>query len=166
MESVYIDARVLGFGEKPCRIISVCDVASGLVSIAKEVKWSINELTGKNKDNTVIVTDAREIIKNWHLAFDPKEQLEDVISLYQLRNRAKLLSIEPTLTKYAPDNALQVRKIDKSGMQQEFDSSVLNNGHLAILLSVWASSKIALSNSMNDSDNTNKVDSSMMPFSI
>lgn len=163
MQAVMIDTRILGFGENPCRIISVCDVKSGLVIISKEATWSTGNIK-KNKENTVIVTDAMDIVSNWHLGFNPKEDLADVISIYQLRNRAKLLQIKPELTKYAPDNALQIRKVDKSGLQQEFDSSVLNNGHVAVLLSVWAGFKISQSNSLNAE--VEQIDQSMMPFSI
>lgn len=166
MKTVVIDVRVLGFGEKPCRILSACSVGSGLVSVLKEGKWTLDDVLPKNKDNTVVVTDATEIIPNWHLSFNAKDQLEDVINLYQLRSRAKLIKIDPTLTKYSPDNVLQIRKVDKNGLQQEFDSSMLNNGHVAVLLSVWAGFRIAQTNSMNEEDEPNTIDSSMMPFSI
>ena len=71
-----------------------------------------------------------------------KEHLEEVISIYQARFRAKLIEIEPKLNQYNPKNVLEIRKVDKNGLQQEFDSSSLNNGHIAILLAVWASTKL------------------------
>ena len=62
----------------------------------------------------------------------------------------------------------EVKEIDKKGMQQEFDSSSLDNGHIAALLAIWASHKIAtaygvMSNQVQEEDD---VDRTMLPFSI
>ena len=53
-------------------------------------------------------------------------------------------------------------------MQQEFDSSSLNNGHIAALLAIWASHKIASAYGVmsNQVQNEGDIDPTMLPFSI
>jgi len=65
-------------------------------------------------------------------------------------------------------NILQVRKIDKKGRQQEFDSSSLDNGHIAALLAIWASHKIvsAYAVTSNQVQDEADIDPTMLPFSI
>ncbi|MFZ0330838.1 MAG: hypothetical protein WAL54_06420 [Acinetobacter bohemicus] len=81
------------------------------------------------RKNMVVVTDSPNLIKNWQLKFDA-QHLEEVIRIYQASYRGGLVEFENSITRYNPMNILQVRKIDKKGMQQEFDSSSLDNGHI------------------------------------
>lgn len=165
---VLIDTRIMGFGNEPIRLLSACNIDTGLVLVSKQDKWSTLDARGKQKDKTVIVTDALDIIENWHLGFDAQRDLNDVINTYQLRHRANLIQIDSKLSRYNPNNVLQIKKIDKQGLQQEFDSNSLNNGHLAVLVSVWASQKIALSSGLNQSidDGDDGFDETLVPFSI
>jgi glutathionyl-hydroquinone reductase len=81
--------------------------------------------------DTIVVTDSPNLIQNWQLKFDAQQHLEEVIKVYQASFRAGLVEFEKSLERYNPMNILQVRKIDKNGLQQEFDSSSLDNGHIA-----------------------------------
>ncbi len=116
----------------------------------------------------MVVTDSPNLIKNWQLKFNAQQHLEEVIRIYQASYRCGLVEFENLITRYNPMNILQVRKIDKKGMQQEFDSSSLDNGHIAALLAIWASHKIAtaygvMSNQVQKEDD---IDRAMLPFSI
>ena len=168
---IRIDARVLGFEGSQVRILSVCDVESGLIMIEKVVDWSDEPVAEKFRDTTVIVTDAPNLIKNWHLSFSAQDHLEQVIQVYVLKKKASQVKLSGNMARYNPDNVLQTRKVDKNGAAQEFDSEQLNNGHIAIMLSVWASDKIHVSHKTMNMDATKKeienhVDQSMLPFSI
>ena len=77
------------------------------------------------------MTDSPNLIKNWQLKFNAQQHLEEVIRIYQASYRGWLVEFENSIARYNPMNILQVREIDKKGMQQEFDSSSLDNGHIA-----------------------------------
>lgn len=70
------------------------------------------------------------------MRFEPAKHLKQVIEIYQSAYRAGLVEFDRKLKRYNPINVLQVRKIDKNGLQQEFDSSSLNNGHIAALIAI------------------------------
>ena len=91
-----------------------------------------------------------------------------MIKVYQASFRAGLVEFEKSLERYNPMNILQVRKIDKNGLQQEFDSSSLDNGHIAALISIWASHKIAISHAVTSKEEVKEeyIDRTMLPFSI
>lgn len=166
-ELVRIDSRVVGFASEPIRLLGLCFQETGELLIQKVEKFSTLGVTEEHRQNTIIVTDAPELIQNWQLSFDAKQDLETVISVYQMRMRSKLVEIERSLNRYNPSNILQVRKVDKNGLQQEFDSSSLDNGHVAVLLAVWASSQVAFNYSaFQAKSDPSAVDESMLPFSI
>ncbi|SDC28895.1 hypothetical protein [Acinetobacter boissieri] len=163
---VRIDARVVGFSPEPKRILSVCFRETGEILVQKEVAFSSNAVEKQYQANTIVVTDAPELIADWQMSFDAKTHLDQVISMYQLRMRSRRVEIENALRRYDPSNILQIRKIDKNGIQQEFDSSALDNGHLAVLLSVWASSEIALNYSCITPDTHMDIDTTLLPRSF
>ena len=70
------------------------------------------------RDQTVVVTDSPDQVQNWQLSFNAKEHLEEVISIYQARFRAKLIEIEPKLNQYNPKNVLEIRKVDKTAFSK------------------------------------------------
>lgn len=164
---VRIDSRVVGFASEPIRILGLCFQETGELLIQKVEKFSTLLVAEEYKQNTIVVTDAPELIQNWHLSFNPVEDLETVISVFQMRMRSKLVEIEQALTRYNPSHILQVRKVDKKGIQQEFDSGSLDNGHVAVLLAVWASSQVAFNYSaFQAKSDLSAVDDSMLPFSV
>lgn len=164
-EILYIDSRVVGFSDQPMRIIGACFTATGLIHIEKEQSFSVENVPPDQRDDTFIVTDSPEYVQTWQLSFNTYEHLEQAITIFQQRNRASLVSIADSMKRYNPSHILQIRKIDKNGMQQEFDTSSLNNGHIAVLLAVWASAQISQSASVH-SDHPDDVDHTLLPFSI
>ncbi|GAA5003373.1 hypothetical protein GCM10023206_07050 [Acinetobacter puyangensis] len=163
---IRIDARVVGFANEPVRILGLCFKDTGELLIEKLEKFSTLPVLEEYRQTTIVVTDAPELVKSWHLSFNAKEDLETVISVYQMRMRSKLVEIAKNLNRFDPGNILQVRKVDKNGIQQEFDSSSLDNGHVATLLAVWASSQVAFNYSAFEAKTVSEdVDNSMLPFS-
>lgn len=163
---IRIDSRVIGFGDEPIRILGLCVKETGELLIQKLDTFSTLPVLPELRDNTVVVTDAPEIVEDWQLSFDAKEHLEQAITIYQMRVRANLLEIEKSLSRFNPSHILQIRKIDKNGMQQEFDSTSLNNGHVAVLLAVWASSQIAINYSALEPKANPKIDDTLLPFTL
>lgn len=162
---IHIDSRVVGFSDTPMRMMATCFSDTGEIYLSGEAKFTINN-DGIDVENTVIVTDSPEYVRCWQLSFDAKTDLEQVITLYQNQNRAGLILLDKSLERYNPRNVLQVRKLDKNGLQQEFDSSQVNNGHVAILLAVWASAKVAQHDSVYSPSAVSDVDHTLLPFSI
>lgn len=165
---VRIDSRVMGFNGDPVRILAVCFKDTGEMRIEKKEIYTNLPVPANLKANTIVVTDAMHQVQNWDLPFDATRDLASVISVYQQRSRAGLIDIEKSLNRYNPRNILQVRKVDEKGLKQEFDSSSLNNGHVAVLLCVWASQRVAISHSVThaQSMDVNAIDTSMLPYSI
>ncbi|WP_151742923.1 MULTISPECIES: hypothetical protein [unclassified Acinetobacter] len=167
-EIIKIDARVTGFSTDQMRLISLCFVDTGQILVQKIEIFTTLPVRPDQQANTIVVTDSPNLIQNWQLKFDAKEHLEDVIKTYQASFRAGLVEFETSLERFNPMNILQVRRIDKNGLQQEFDSSSLDNGHIAALISIWASNKIAVSHAVTSKEEVKEeyIDRTMLPFSI
>ncbi|MDA0697456.1 MAG: hypothetical protein O2793_13745 [Proteobacteria bacterium] len=167
-EIIKIDARVTGFSNDEVRLISLCFSDSGQILVQKLDVFTALPVRPDQQADTIVVTDSPNLIQNWQLKFDAKEHLEEVIRIYQSSFRAGLVKFETSLERYNPLNILQVRKIDKNGLQQEFDSSSLDNGHIAALISIWASHKIAVSHAVTSKEEVKEeyLDKTMLPFSI
>lgn len=167
-EIIKIDARVTGFSTDKIRLISLCFADSGQILVQKTEIFTALPVRPDQQADTIVVTDSPNLIQNWQLKFDAQQHLEEVIKVYQASFRAGLVEFEKSLERYNPMNILQVRKIDKNGLQQEFDSSSLDNGHIAALISIWASHKIAISHAVTSKEEVQEeyIDRSMLPFSI
>lgn len=165
---IRIDSRVTGFSDEPVRLLAMCYEDTGEILLQKTEIFTALAVPPDLRKNTVVVTDSPNMIKNWQLKFDTQQHLEEVIRIYQTSYRGGLVEFENSIARYNPMNVLQVRKIDKKGMQQEFDSSSLNNGHIAALLAIWASHKIATGYGVmsNQVQNEDDIDPTMLPFSI
>lgn len=167
-EIIKIDARVTGFSNEQTRLISLCYPDTGQILVQKIDIFTTLPVRPDQQADTIVVTDSPNLIQNWQLTFDPKEHLEEVIKVYQASFRGGLVEFETSLERYNPMNILQVRKLDKNGLQQEFDSSSLDNGHIAALISIWASNKIAVSHTVTSNEEVKEeyIDRTMLPFSI
>ncbi|WOE40067.1 hypothetical protein [Acinetobacter chinensis] len=164
---IKIDSRVTGFSESPVRLIGMCFADSGQILLDRIEIFTGLPVTVE-KDTTIVVTDTPELVQNWQMRFEPAKHLKQVIEIYQSAYRAGLVEFDQKLKRYNPINVLQVRKIDKNGLQQEFDSSSLNNGHIAALIAIWASHRIAKSTAVcaPTQFEDSVIDKSMLPFSI
>lgn len=170
---VVIDARAASCDGDPIRLLAVTDTASGKVLIQKIADW--HEPTKVN-ENTTVVTDTPQAFKHWSLSFNEKEQLEQVLFAFKEASRSKILDIRPELRRYDPANVIQMRKYDERGAALEFDSSALNNGHMAALLAVWAARKAHggyvitdlpdADDASDDDDDDDAFDDAMMPYSV
>ncbi len=167
-EIIKIDARVTGFSNDQMRLISLCFPETGEILVQKIEIFTTLPVRPDQQADTIVVTDSPNLIQNWQLKFDLKEHLEEVIKVYQASFRGGLVEFETSLERFNPLNILQVRKIDKNGLQQEFDSSALDNGHIAALISIWASNKIAVSHAVTCKEEVKEeyIDRTMLPFSI
>lgn len=167
-EIIKIDARVTGFSNDQMRLISLCFPETGEILVQKIEIFTTLPVRPDQQADTIVVTDSPNLIQNWQLKFDPKEHLEEVIKVYQASFRGGLVEFESSLERFNPLNILQVRKIDKNGLQQEFDSGALDNGHIAALISIWASNKIAVSHTVTSKEEVKEeyIDRTMLPFSI
>jgi hypothetical protein len=182
---ITIDARVSGYLDSAVRVLAVCMPETGMILLQKEGKYKDrikkSRLEFDDQDsydqhlakiaNTVLVTDSPSHFDNWQLAFDEKQHMQDAIRTYFQKKRGGYLKIESTLAKYDPEQVLQVRKVDKSGAEYDFDGAALNNGHMAVLLAVWASARANMGHLLagridDDSDADLDPDDPMMPFSL
>lgn len=168
---VTIDARAASYDGEPVRILAVTSADSGKILVAKQDTWRDQP---KAKENTIVVTDTPNLFGHWGMAFDEKEQMSTVMSAYKAANAAGLLSIDDSLARFDPKNVIQTRKFDERGRALDFDSMGMNNGHIAVLLAIWAARQAhggyVITRQSSDDDNEDQDDDDsefeMMPFSI
>lgn len=162
---VTIDARVSGYGDKPTRVMAVCIPSTGRILIKKIAPYAE---PAERKNDTVLVTDSPSHFNSWQLVFKEKEHLEEAIKTYFDSLHGKRIKLESEINKYDPASILQTKKVDKGGIVKEFDSSQIENGHMAVLLAVWASAKASMGYVIaNESDSVEDGDDDpMMPFSL
>ena len=132
---VIIDARSAGYDGEPARIMAVTDANTGMVNIKVERAWREQPVAA---DNTIVVTDTPKMFNHWGLAFNEREQMQSVLAAYKAITAMGLLKLDDTLQRYNPAQVIQTRKIDDRGRALDFDSMGMNNGHIAVLLAVWA----------------------------
>lgn len=168
---IKIDARSAGYDGVPVRIMSITDANSGMITVKVERDWREQPVPD---ENTVVVTDTPHVFKHWSLAFSEKEQMQVLLAAYRAITAAGLLKLDENLRRYDPAQVIQTRKIDERGRALDFDSMGMNNGHIAVLLSVWAARLAAGGYAMTrdpsddqDSDDSDDDDAfDMLPFSI
>lgn len=169
--AVFIDARAAGYEGEPIRMMAVTLVNSGKIVVRRLADWQ--EQTA-SKDNTVVVTDTPSAFHHWGLAFKEKDDMHAVIAAYKAVSSAKLLQIDDAIRAYDPSFVIQTRKVDERGQVLEFDSMSLNNGHVAVLLAVWAArmshggymvTRISYDGQSEDDDG-DMDDGGMLPFSV
>lgn len=163
---IKLDARVSAYNGAAIRVLGLCIPSTGQVKLQKIMPFDSQT---KQDDNTIIVTDSPQIVQNWQLAFNEKAHLDEVIKTYLMRYKNGLIRIEKELERFNPQTVIATRKIDKNGAQQELNSDSLENGHVAILLAVWASAKASMISNAMGGNNANQSDSPsglMMPFSL
>ena len=92
--------------------------------------------------------------------------------MYKSAQASNLLIIDDALMRYVPKGVIQTRKVDDRWRVLDFDSMGINNGHIAILLAVWAARKahggyVITRPDTHQAGNELEDDSyAMMPFSI
>jgi hypothetical protein len=168
---ITIDARAASYDGEAIRILAVTSVDTGKILVAKQDVWREQPIA---KENTIVVTDTPNVFGHWGLAFNEKEQMSTVMMAYKAANAAGLLSLDDSLARYDPKNVIQTRKFDEKGRALDFDSMGMNNGHIAVLLAIWAArqahggyvitSQPDTSGAQEDDSEDNEHD--MMPFSI
>ena len=162
--TITIDSRVSGYNDKPIRLLGICLPKTGQLLLKKEMPY----ITQVSYDaDTVIVTDSPQIVEHWQLAFYEKQHLDEAIRTYQMRFKNGLVRLESSLERYNPQAVIATRKVDKNGTVSELDSGSLSNGHIAVLLAVWASAKSsALHVLTNPTDKPSDNGGFLMPFSF
>jgi len=164
---ITIDARAATYDGDAVRVLAVTDADSGKIIVKKEDEWREQPVAA---GNAIVVTDTPNIFNHWGLAFDEKEQMQSVMAAYKAANAAGLLVIDDGLKRYDPTHVIQTRKVDERGKSLDFDSMGINNGHIAVLLAVWAARKVHGGFVITKQPDTSSTDEDsgfdMMPFSI
>lgn len=169
MAMIRLDARVTGYRGDAVRLLGVCDSATGAVLVAKQGEFLTS---GRAGEDTVIVTDSPATIRDWDLSYDERQNMPEVIRVYGEAKRAGRLRIQDALMRWNPETVLQQRKIDERGTAWEFDSQATENGHVAIMLIVWAASRATSAGErcelLDDDgrDDGADDDGGMIPFSL
>lgn len=166
---VIIDARSAGYDGEPARIMAVTDANTGMVNIKVERDWREQPVAA---DNTIVVTDTPQMFNHWGLSFNEREQMQSVLAAYKAITAVGLLKLDATLQRYNPAQVIQTRKIDDRGRALDFDSMGMNNGHIAVLLAVWAARmayggySITKEPEEQHSDDDSDDGDDMLPFSV
>lgn len=167
---VFIDARSAGYDGEPARIMAVTDANTGMVNIKVERAWREQPVAA---DNTIVVTDTPQMFNHWGLSFNEREQMQSVMASYKAVTATGLLKLDDSLQRYNPAQVIQTRKIDDKGRALDFDSMGMNNGHIAVLLAVWAARMVyggyAITkepDEANNDDDDDDDDDDMLPFSV
>lgn len=162
---VKIDARVSSYEGAPIRVVAVCFPASGRIKIQKIANYAE---PAKRENDTVLVTDSPTHFDSWQLAFYEKVHLDEAMKTYFEIARGGKLRMESDINKFDPAQVLQIKKMDKGGVVHEFDSSAVNNGHMAVLLAVWASAKASMGYLISSDPVAiaDDDDDPMMPFTL
>ena len=166
---VFIDARSAGYDGEPARIMAVTDANTGMVNIKVERDWREQPVAA---DNTIVVTDTPQMFNHWGLSFNEREQMQSVLAAYKAITAVGLLKLDATLQRYNPAQVIQTRKIDDRGRALDFDSMGMNNGHIAVLLAVWAARmayggySITKEPEEQHSDDDSDDGDDMLPFSV
>lgn len=167
---IIIDARAAAYAGDAIRVMGVVLPASGRVMLKKTAAWKEQSVP---KDNAVVVTDTPMVFDYWDMSFNDSEQMQEVMAVYNEAQRSGLIVIEDALRRYEPKDVIQLRKIDERGKVLDFDSMGITNGHMAVLLAVWAARKIhggylmSVAPTTIEAGNTEgESDFGLMPFSI
>ena len=164
---VTIDSRVSGYDGKPVRVKCSAMPAEGMIKVQKLADF---DEPVSNDENTMMVTDSPDYFPRWQLAYYEEKHIREVVRTYFQKLNNDLIMIESELEKFDPKNILELRKIDKIGSQYEFESSSVSNGHMAVLLAVWACVKVSqgymLTNQEEDRPDDEEDDDPMMPYSL
>lgn len=169
MKAIKIDSRVSGYKGPPVRILAVCDIVTGAVLVSKTGDYNT---AVKPTPDTVVVTDSPESIKDWQLAYDERQHMVEVVKAYFEMQRSGRIRLDTSLLRYNPDGVIQTRKIDERGANWEFDTSATENGHIAVMLAVWAAKKSIQGNDradmMDDEDESmeSEEEDDSLPFSL
>lgn len=160
-----IDSRVSGYDGKPVRVKCSAMPAEGMIMVQKLADF--DEPVGRD-ESTVMVTDSPDYFSRWQLAFHEEQHIKEVVRTYFQKLNNDLIKIESELEKFDPKNILELRKIDKIGSQYEFDSSQVSNGHMAVLLAVWACAKVSQGYMLTHQEEAEPGDDDdpMMPYSL
>ena len=164
---VIIDARSAGYDGDPARIMAVTDASTGMINVKVERPWREQPVAA---DNTIVVTDTPQIFNHWGLSFNEREQMQSVMASYKAVTAAGLLKLDDALQRYNPAQVIQTRKIDDRGRALDFDSMGMNNGHIAVLLAVWAARMAyggySITKEPEEANSDDNDDDDMLPFSV
>ncbi|WP_352309067.1 hypothetical protein [Psychrobacter sp. W2-37-MNA-CIBAN-0211] len=167
---IAIDSRAATYDGEPIRVMAVTASDTGKILVSKQKEWRDPvEPAG----NTTVVTDTPNTFNHWSLSFDEGTQMKEVMAAYKASLAAGLLSLDDSLRRYDPAGVIQTRKVDERGKSLDFDSMGMNNGHIAILLAIWAAQKshggyiitLPPDQSSEDEDESDG-EFDMLPFSV
>lgn len=142
--NIKIDARVCSYSGASVRILAVFNTDTGTVAVGNILPFNA---TAKGDDHTVIVTDSPNRVPMYQLGYYEQSHLKAATQAYLELNKANLLLLKDRSCD--PEQVVQTRKIDEKGKDLEFDTSQLNNAHVAVLLIAWTAQKTALSHQLS-----------------
>lgn len=164
---IYIDSRVSGYAGDPVRLMGVCMTGSGRLKISESRSYQPTEDEMPiDATKLVIVTDSPGHFDTWHLVYDEKVHMREVINTYHELSNAKRIKLEDRLNQFQPSQSLQPKQITETGIKYEFETE-LNNGQVAVLLMAWASKRMVLQSTLViPQDQTEQQDDICLPWSI
>lgn len=133
----YIDSRAATFGGDSVRLIAATIVSTGQIKISDMAEWGAKVVP---KPSTLVVTDTPQVFSHWGLAFDQFSNMGEVLAAYKMADAANLVKLDAKLERFNIDRIIQTLKVDERGAKLDIDSQ-MQNGHLAVLMAVWAARK-------------------------
>ncbi len=135
-----IQCNIGGYNSnKPVTILAMLD--NNILAIAKQVTYSEKRL----RDNLAFIGNAGD---DMDYVFTDND-FNDAINAYFERSAKNRITIDSKLTKYTPDNKLEVDKIDTSGKVYRIDPSVENGQIAVIVIALFAKKQDRINESLD-----------------
>lgn len=169
----YIDSRAATFEGEAIRIMAATIVSTGQIKLSKMDVWGEKVIA---KPSTLVVTDTPQVFSHWGLSFSERN-MSEVLASYKMAKAANLVKLEGELERFNVDHVVQTMRVDENGKKLDIDAE-MENGHLAVLMAVWAARKThggyiitphdepAERRNLNQDDNDDDGFSGILPFTI
>lgn len=120
-----IQATIGGFAGEPCTMIALLDERTGVLVIAKTVKYREERIA---PDYSLVSNLA---LPDMDLTFEDKN-LRDTIRAYYTRKAQLTLDLLPEVKRYEPDNRIEQDAVDEGGRRYRIAPDI-QNGQVAVL---------------------------------
>lgn len=181
-QQMFIDARVAGSNDDPVRVIAMIDNQNDELIITKFLPYQLpkDPYKGKTaeqvaqmkqiKANTVVVVDNPTAFREWDIAFNEVDHLEEAIRAYLMMHRlGRLILDESIRAQCDPVSVIEVRKTELRGSVYELNSDEVTNSHFAVLISCWVSLRMMGTSRIVENEvepTQHDIDTFNVPFSI
>lgn len=122
--TIRIQAEITGYGGPAVNLLGALDPDSGLLIVAKELKF------GERMEGTIVVSnDSRSERRDKLFSED---DLQDAIRLYFRSLSTSLVELLPTVTKHEPGHRIENDGIGENGTKYRLSPDI-TNGNVAVL---------------------------------